>query len=380
MAHYANCILNPYLSHTTSPMHFFVDPDIAKARTLHSDFYTEARWFEESKEKIFAASWQPVGHRQELEAAGSCQPVRLMENFLDEPLLLTNDNGTIHCLSNVCTHRGNILCEDSQQSRHIRCKYHGRLFGLDGAFRSMPEFEGVCDFPSPADDLTRVPLHQWGPFLFASLQPITGAPAFLQEMQAVSRAYGNSPELPFNDFDYRPELSKEYVVNAHWALYCENYLEGFHIPFVHADLNTVIDYGSYSTELFRYSNRQIAYAKNDEACFENTPGGKKIAAFYYFVFPNLMFNFYPWGLSVNIVLPQGPELTRVQFLTYMWDESKYSRGAGGDLDKVEKEDEAIVENVQKGIRSRYYAQGRYSVTRETGTHHFHRLVAEFLNR
>jgi choline monooxygenase len=37
-----------------------------------------------------------------------------------------------------------------------------------------------------------------------------------------------------------------------------------------------------------------------------------------------------------------------------------------------------VENVQKGIRSRFYKHGRYSVTREQGTHHFHRLIAEFM--
>ena len=65
-------------------------------------------------------------------------------------------------------------------------------------------------------------------------------------------------------------------------------------------------------------------------------------------------------------------------LTYMYDESKYNQGAGSDLDKVEMEDEEIVQNVQKGIRSRFYTKGRYSVSREKGTHHFHRLLASFI--
>jgi choline monooxygenase len=97
------------------------------------------------------------------------------------------------------------------------------------------------------------------------------------------------------------------------------------------------------------------------------------------VFPNLMFNFYPWGLSINIVQPVAIDQTRVIFLTYMWKEEKYNRGAGSNLDKVELEDEAVVQNVQKGIRSRFYNHGRYSVTREQGTHHFHRLIAQFMN-
>jgi choline monooxygenase len=93
----------------------------------------------------------------------------------------------------------------------------------------------------------------------------------------------------------------------------------------------------------------------------------------------MMFNFYPWGLSVNIVKPVTTQSTTVSFLTYMWREELYNRGAGSDLDKVEMEDEEVVQNVQKGIRSRFYQHGRYSVTREQGTHHFHRLIAEFIN-
>ena len=69
----------------------------------------------------------------------------------------------------------------------------------------------------------------------------------------------------------------------------------------------------------------------------------------------------------------------MEFLTYVSDESLVGEGAGGDLHRVEMEDEAVVESVQKGIRSRYYSHGRYSPTREQGTHHFHRLIAEFLS-
>ena len=92
----------------------------------------------------------------------------------------------------------------------------------------------------------------------------------------------------------------------------------------------------------------------------------------------MMFNFYPWGLSVNIVKPVSPAITKVSFLSYVWKDEKRNKGAGAGLDKVEMEDEAVVENVQKGIRSRFYKHGRYSVTREQGTHHFHRLIAEFM--
>ena len=38
----------------------------------------------------------------------------------------------------------------------------------------------------------------------------------------------------------------------------------------------------------------------------------------------MMFNFYPWGLSVNIVSPVDVNKTKVEFLTYMWQEDKNS--------------------------------------------------------
>jgi choline monooxygenase len=104
-----------------------------------------------------------------------------------------------------------------------------------------------------------------------------------------------------------------------------------------------------------------------------------VAAYYYWLFPNLMLNFYPWGLSMNIVKPIAPELSKITYRAYVWDETKLNMGAGGALDKVEREDQNIVENVQRGVKSRLYKQGRFSPSMEKGVHHFHSLIADFLN-
>ena len=61
------------------------------------------------------------------------------------------------------------------------------------------------------------------------------------------------------------------------------------------------------------------------------------------------------------------------------DESKLNLGASGDLDKVEMEDEHVVQNVQKGISSSFYNTGRFSPTKEKGVHHFHNLISDFIN-
>jgi choline monooxygenase len=354
---------------------FFIDPDIAKAATLSSDFYTDPQLFEHSKEKLFAPSWQFVGDTDSVAGANDAKPLTLLERYLDEPLVLVRDQDSrLRLLSNVCTHRGNLLVREPCRLTQLRCRYHGRQFNTDGTFRSMPEFREVENFPAAGDDLRQVRLESWGKWLFASVGEGEDFADYWGELMRRLRW------LPLDRFVHRPDLSRAFTVKAHWALYCENYLEGFHIPFVHAGLNAVIDFGEYTTELFRLSNLQLGIARDDEVCFDLPPDspdyGKKVAAYYFFVFPNTMFNFYPWGLSVNVVEPVSLTETRVVFHTYIADEKKYDRGAGSGLDGVELEDEEVVESVQRGIRSRFYSHGRYSVTREQGTHHFHRIIAE----
>lgn len=357
---------------------FDIDPNIARAKTIDTDIYLNPEYFEKAKEKIFASTWQFIGDTDQVKDPGWVTPVNLLENYINEPLILSRDKqGELSCLSNVCTHRGNLLVEKPCKLNDIRCKYHGRRFHLNGKFLSMPEFKEVENFPSKDDDLTQLPLFQWGKLLFTSLkQTLDAKPFFKEMMDRVSW-------MPLQEFNFRPEHSRDYIIDANWALYCENYLEGFHIPFVHAGLNAVIDYGNYTTELYPYSSLQLGLAKDEDIIFDLPPGspdaGKKIAGYYFWVFPNMMFNFYPWGLSINIVRPLEVSKTKVSFLSYVWDENKLRQGAGADLHQVEMEDEDVVQNVQKGIRSRFYKHGRYSVKRETGTHHFHRLLAKFIN-
>ena len=361
------------------PHHFFIDPDISKAETLPASFYKDAGLFEELKQKIFLKSWQWIGDTTLVSEKNAVYPFVLLDDFLTEPLVLTKAaDDTISCLSNVCTHRGNLVVYEKGFSKKLVCKYHGRCFNLKGDFESMPEFEKTQDFPRPCDDLHRFPIKLWGSLVFAGLDPAFDFQAVLDVM---NQRIGF---MDLHQFTEDPSRHKDFEVNAHWALYCDNYLEGFHVPFVHNDLNAVLDYGSYTTEIYNHCNLQIGYSEAAKNTFDlpkdHMDYGKNVAAYYFWVFPNMMFNFYPWGLSINIVKPISVDKTKVSFRSYVYDASKLDQGAGNNLDKVELEDEEVVENVQKGVRSSFYKAGRFSPTREQGVHHFHRLLAEFINQ
>jgi choline monooxygenase len=354
---------------------YHIDPDISRAATLPGSFYADAGIYAEQRAHVFRSSWQLVGDMGQLRVPGQVVPITLLEGCLDEPLLLTRDlEDRLHALSNVCTHRAALLCDHAEIASGLRCRYHGRRFGLDGRFLSMPEFEGAANFPSAADNLPRVSMGTCGPFVFVSLDPAVPLNALLAPFLA------RCGHLPLGQAAFDPARSRNYLVNCNWALYCDNYLEGFHIPFVHRGLAAVIDYGAYRTELFDWSSVQVGVAASDEAYIPLEPGspdaGQRIAGYYFWLWPNTMLNVYPWGISVNIVKPLAVDRTRVSYLTYVWDPATLDHGAGQALDRVEREDEAVVESAQRGVRSRLYHRGRYSPTRETGVHHFHRLLAQ----
>jgi choline monooxygenase len=354
--------------------------DIRSACTISADFYRNENLFALVRENIFARSWQFVTDSARLKAPGHAVPITILDGFLSEPILLTRDSeDRLHCLSNVCTHRGNMLAEGECHVSSLRCRYHGRRFNLDGTFASAPGFEDALNFPSPSDDLPVVPFGEWKTMLFASASATDQLFPLSDLVADMDQRLG---WLPLEKFLFDSTGAREYLVKANWALYCENYLEGMHIPYVHPDLATALDIKDYRGEVYKYSNLQIGIASGAQECFDLPPSspdfGQKIGGYYYWLFPNMMFNFYPWGLSINLVQPLGQELTKVIFLPYVFDESKRVLGAGAALDRVEREDEEIVEKVQRGVKSRFYKRGRYAPRWEKGVSHFHELLKRYV--
>lgn len=352
---------------------FAIDPDIGRARTLPARFYLDDEVFAALRERVFARSWQWLGDTADLAQPGALSPRLLAPGLLDVPVLLTRDfSGRLHALSNVCTHRGHLLVDTPCRRDDIRCPYHSRRFDHAGRVSFAPGFEDLDDFPSDGDHLPLLPFGCVAGHAFAALQPAMP----LDDLTApLLQRLGR---MPLERFVHDPQRDRDFTVRAHWALYVENYLEGLHIPFVHPALARAVRWPDYRCELQRFGNLQLAWARDGEPAFDELDAGRRVAAWYWWLFPNLMLNFYPWGLSLNLVLPQSPALTRVVFRAYVHDANRLEQGAGAGLDQVESEDEAVVESVQRGLRSRLYRDGRYAPGHERGVHQFHRLLCEFL--
>ena len=353
-----------------------IHSNITQASTLPATFYRSENIFQESIAKIFERTWHYVADSAVIANTGQYYPFTLLDGVINEPLLLTHHStGDKFCLSNVCTHRGKIIAENAGQGKLLTCGYHGRCFEMNGQFRSMPAFKGVQNFPSTSDHLTQVSLSEWFQLMFVSIQPSISLAKMLEPMMKLVGW------MPLEKMQFNASQSREFMVKAHWALYCDNYLEGFHIPFVHKSLNDAIVFDEYEYRLFPYVNLQVAIAKEGQPHFELPPSspdyGKKIYAYYFWLFPNVMFNFYPWGLSLNVIEPLDHQTTKVIFRTYLFNQRDSERSINR-IDETEYEDEAVVESVQNGIQSRFYKKGRFSPTMEQCVHHFHQLIAQFM--
>ncbi len=370
----------------------FVDPDIRKAESLPDSAFTDPNFLELELETIFNKTWMLVPQHgspdrstaftQLLNKPGSRVPFSL----LGKPLFLqTNPKKEINCFPNVCTHAWHPLVESASTGGSIVCPQHGREFDFAGRFVSHKGFEKLEDFPRESDNLRKLHVEKWGPLISVCL----GEP--LAPFNKITEDVGESiPGIDLESFKYRPVADEVREVDGNWKQHAWNYMDNYHIRFVHkgpGGLADAIDLETYTTELYEYSALQWAYARRPEDGFapeqvatrfmDPNHANKRVFALWWFIFPNLTLNFYPWGLSVNQYMPvQGsPDRTQFHWLQYSLDEAKFKQRNDVWLnEQVDAEDIEAISLVSKGARSGFAPRGRFAPREERGPHWLHRLI------
>jgi choline monooxygenase len=349
------------------------DRDIARASTLPAPCYFSPAIFDGEKTRIFSSTWQVVGHVNQAANPGDYFTFELV----GEPLVIVRgDDRVLRCFYNVCRHRAGNPASGSGNRKLFRCGYHGWTYRLDGALLAAPEFEGVEDFDPKDFGLVPVRIEEWSNLIFVNLDP---------EARPLRQSLGELPAQA-EKFDFQNmkfSQRRTYDMNCNWKTYIDNYLEGYHLPSVHPGLNREVDYGAYTVETFRHHVRQwtpVRGAQPGDATPRRYPqAANGLTADYFWIFPNWMLNCYPDNVSLNLVLPLGPERTRAVFEWYLPEKhlgSEAARQAVAFSDEIQVEDVSICEIVQKNLHSRSYHSGRYSVKREQGVHAFHQMYRD----
>ncbi len=347
-------------------------PDLSRACTIPARWYTDPAMLRAEQGAVFGRTWQCVGHASAVAEPGSY----LAGEITGEPVLVARDkDGRLRAFSNVCRHRGALLAGGNGNASVIRCPYHAWSYSLEGRLLGTPEFEGVEDWDRSQVCLPQFAVETWGPFVFVNLDR-HAAP--LADVLGIIPTEIREIGCPFDrlHFSYR----RDYMVECNWKVYIDNYLEGYHLPAAHPGLMRELDYAQYRVDTFRYYSKHIAPIRAASAAVEQRRydfADSSQSALYYWLFPNFMLNIYPDNLSSNIILPMGPDKTLTIFEWFSYG-GEVAQATIDFSDEIQQEDVNVCELVQKGLHSRHYHQGRFSVKRENGVHHFHGLLSEFL--
>lgn len=345
-----------------------IDPELRRASTLPSRYYTDPAALGEENRLLFGRTWQLAGRAGQVRQRGDY----FTAEVAGEPLLVVRGaDGILRAMSNVCRHRAGPVAKGEGRRPVLQCGYHGWTYALDGRLTKTPEFDAVEGFDRAACRLPQFRAEVWNELVFVNLGSGAGSLGdFLGELLS---------DMPPHDYSgFRLAQRKVWELNCNWKVYVDNYLEGYHIPIVHPGLFRELDYPNYRTETKESYSIQFAPTKGAKRI--RTSGGEDEVR-YFWIFPNLMLNVYPDNFSTNLILPLGAGRTATVFDWYFRDPESSKREIDETVafsDEIQIEDIAICEAVQRGLRSRTYEAGRFSPQRENGVHHFHQLYEKWM--
>jgi choline monooxygenase len=344
---------------------------LENAWTIPAPWYFDPRVAQLERDSVFASNWQVVGRLDQVKDLAQFFTI----DINNEPLLVVrSDDGKLRAFFNVCRHHAAaVVPEEKGCAKQFRCPYHGWTYGNDGALKGMVEFEGVCNFNRADNGLVPVRLDVWENFLFVNLDgKAAPLPEFLGKVPALAAPLNLTEK--FHYFDRRI-----YTLNCNWKVYVDNYLDGgYHVPHAHKGLSSVVEYTKYTIENLERACLQSTPLDSSGALDSSIGSTRQGHAFYLWVYPNVMINAYSGVMDTNLVLPLGVDKCAVIFDYYFADISaaaaQHHRESIAVSEKVQDEDMAICDSVQRGLASRAYVAGRLSVRREAGEHLFHRLL------
>ena len=342
---------------TTLPWAWYADPEILRREG----------------ERIFARAWQYVGHSGQVADEGS-----FFASVAGQiPVVVTRArDGALRAFLNVCRHRGHVVANGSGKRETLQCPYHAWTYGLDGALRAAPRSDREPGFELGELGLRAIQVDTWGPFVFVN-------PA--EDAEPLGSVLGDVPAqlaeiLDVGTLEFR--FRSEFELDANWKIACENFLECYHCAVAHPGFTEAVDVSpdSYRLESAGLTSSQLGPLRQNGDSF--LAGGDIAHSQFHFLWPNFGINVFPGrpNLSCGPILPLGPERTG-RFLDYFFAPDVEQAWIDELLafdSQIGREDTALVEGVQRGVRSGVLQDGRLLSESERLVAHFQGLCVEAL--
>jgi len=349
-------------------------------RTLPSSWYRRANVFKIEKERIFCREWIGVCREEELPDPGDHRVVDVLGESI---LLVRNREGSLRAFYNVCRHRGSRLCKSPAElaastvalpggitaGRMIVCPYHQWSYDFNGALIAAPHLSASGGFKKQDFHLYPVGVESWGGFVFLNLTPGEALPLAAQ-LHGIPDRLRRYPLAAL-----RIGATMSYEVAANWKIICENYNECYHCAGVHPELCAVVpsfrDGGGADLDWSRgIPHRDGAYTftksgTTSRRAFPGLDADEQVRHKGELVYPNVFLSLACDHAATYILMPRGADRTDVAchflFEAHEIDKPGFDPSDAVEFwDLINRQDWAVCEGVQQGIRSRVHTHGFYA--------------------
>jgi len=322
--------------------------------TLPAEWYFAADRYDRERLSIFANEW--IWFAAEAEVGDPCTYVSQV--IAGWPLMVVRgSDGVLRGFHNVCRHRAGPLVDDgSGACANLVCQYHGWAYSFDGRLRSARDFGETLDQDEYA--LHPIQVAVWRGQVFVNLN--AAAPPLDDDLRDFF--------AEMNDFPLEAMTlvrSARHDLACNWKTYADNYLEGYHIPLLHPELNRQFDAKQYRVEL------------GDRYCRHTAPSrdGSPTEGRWLFRWPNLAMNIYGDSMNIEVIVPTGAESCAVLYRHFFTDPDAADVASVIALaDLVLEQDRRMVEVVQRNLAAGIYGTGLLSPRHENGVLQFQDLV------
>ena len=340
----------------------------ASRRGLPNAFYVDPECHRMEAKALFARTWTCVGVGADIPEPGDVMPVEVAGT----PLMAVRDrSGAVRAFHNVCSHRGvRLVTEPERHRASLRCPYHSWTYGLDGSLIRTPHAGGWDTDSCPALDrselgLVPVRLAVWNDLLFVDLSGT--APPFETLLAPLDERWS-----AYDFSGMRHAASWTLEVRANWKLAIENFLESYHLPWVHPNLTARSPLDQHhqvvvSERVYGQVTAEFVAGTSGDTRFTPFPGltpEQDRAGEYPLVFPNVLLGLQRDHFYAMIIDPLAPDRTRERVHLYMVGERPADAGYDQAMDAlvanwkaVFAEDVWAVERMQSGRSSDAFSGG-----------------------
>lgn len=347
---------------------------------LPSTAYTSEAFFELENATLFRDSWVFVAFVHELASPGDAVPVWVA----GQPVLLVHNRaGEIKAFHNVCRHRClQLVDRPGNVGNVLRCPYHSWTYSLDGELKLTPYFGGrePREVPEGFDRASRgllpVRLAVWHDWVFVNVGG--NAPAFEDLVAPLARWL---QDIDLDGIEHLATIDLG-EVRANWKLLMENFIEPYHVQFVHLRTTEQPLHDHYTINEAGCLGSAVDISRPPDE--PTTCDTLSVSSRYLTLFPNFVLGRYiPDQIGVHLNVPIAVDRTWQRRAIYATRAGAVTATQSAQLAKlwhdVHREDHAMCERLQAGRRSDVARDGGVlSPVWESSVRQFQSLVLDAL--